>query len=429
MPNSKSFLKVWAQINAPFRRLKCAGSVSIPFWVLYLFIFAVVFTWSWPLAEFLIVHASGISQGACLGCNNVWTGTNTFNGNVTGGAASNVDLSGVASLLTPAYIVRTDTNSTMNAGKGISFTSSATTGSLRLVGSAYPTGALLSGQANLDLNGNDSFFDGMNWRLHPYFPCADPCVGTPSFPAGIGKTTSGGLMSLAVAGTDYASPSATNAQTTTYSVTTADFAACRLIQTASASFTITLLASAPPDGQCIRILNYGSGLITIARNGLNINGVASNVGIFPATSNNPHGMIITSNGSSYFAQSLSDPSAGLLIADANNPPSANELRISSGNDMIRVTGDHIWGGANVDIGISSSDPSAAAPTAKFTYPGFANAFGMAGNLQWINTVAQPTCDVTHRGLVWYVAGATSVKDTFNFCAKDAGDAYAWRTIY
>jgi hypothetical protein len=43
--------------------------------------------------------------------------------------------------------------------------------------------------------------------------------------------------------------------------------------------------------------------------------------------------------------------------------------------------------------------------------------------------AQPACNAANRGFVWYVAGGTGVKDTYNFCAKDAADVYAWRVIY
>ena len=48
----------------------------------------------------------------------------------------------------------------------------------------------------------------------------------------------------------------------------------------------------------------------------------------------------------------------------------------------------------------------------------------------LNTVtAQPTCDSTARGTFWAVQGAAGVKDSVQVCAKDAGDAYAWRTVY
>jgi hypothetical protein len=42
---------------------------------------------------------------------------------------------------------------------------------------------------------------------------------------------------------------------------------------------------------------------------------------------------------------------------------------------------------------------------------------------------QPACSVTLRGRFWTVFGATGTKDSVTVCAKDATNAYAWRTIY
>src|SRR5678816_1621506 len=42
---------------------------------------------------------------------------------------------------------------------------------------------------------------------------------------------------------------------------------------------------------------------------------------------------------------------------------------------------------------------------------------------------QPTCGVTVRGRQWFVAGVPGIKDSLSVCAKDASNAYAWRTLY
>ena len=42
---------------------------------------------------------------------------------------------------------------------------------------------------------------------------------------------------------------------------------------------------------------------------------------------------------------------------------------------------------------------------------------------------RPTCAVAIRGEFFFDAGAGGVKDSVAVCAKDAADAYAWRTIY
>lgn len=43
--------------------------------------------------------------------------------------------------------------------------------------------------------------------------------------------------------------------------------------------------------------------------------------------------------------------------------------------------------------------------------------------------AQPSCNSSQRGRIWQTLGASGVKDSVTVCAKDATDAYAWRTIY
>jgi hypothetical protein len=48
----------------------------------------------------------------------------------------------------------------------------------------------------------------------------------------------------------------------------------------------------------------------------------------------------------------------------------------------------------------------------------------------LNTVtAKPTCDATVRGTLWVTQGGAGVKDAVEVCAKDAGDVFAWRTIF
>ncbi|MBI2451235.1 MAG: prepilin-type N-terminal cleavage/methylation domain-containing protein, partial [Parcubacteria group bacterium] len=48
----------------------------------------------------------------------------------------------------------------------------------------------------------------------------------------------------------------------------------------------------------------------------------------------------------------------------------------------------------------------------------------------LNTVtAKPTCSSTTRGTFWATQNGVGVKDNVEVCAKDAANAYAWRTIY
>lgn len=52
-----------------------------------------------------------------------------------------------------------------------------------------------------------------------------------------------------------------------------------------------------------------------------------------------------------------------------------------------------------------------------------------GGLQASTTKTKPTCDNTVRGTFWATQSGAGVKDAVEVCAKDAADAYAWRTIY
>lgn len=97
-----------------------------------------------------------------------------------------------------------------------------------------------------------------------------------------------------------------NAQTGTYQVLAADFTFCKTITVASGTFTITLVASGtqPADGTCVRVLNYGSGVVTVARSGQNINGSTSSQTVAAGSASAPNGLLVTSDGTNYFAQPL-----------------------------------------------------------------------------------------------------------------------------
>lgn len=65
--------------------------------------------------------------------------------------------------------------------------------------------------------------------------------------------------------------------------------------------------------------------------------------------------------------------------------------------------------------------------ARFRYNGTNWVMG-AGGLQY-TTAAEPACNAGNRGMTWYVAGGAGVADTYRICRKDAGDAYAWVTLF
>ena len=103
--------------------------------------------------------------------------------------------------------------------------------------------------------------------------------------------------------------SAVNAQTSTYQVLASDFSNYKTIAVSSGTFTITLVASGsqPANGQYINVLNYGNGLITIARSGQNINGGTSSILLPPAKAGLPTSTTVTSDGTNYVATLVLPP--------------------------------------------------------------------------------------------------------------------------
>lgn len=100
-----------------------------------------------------------------------------------------------------------------------------------------------------------------------------------------------------------------SAKTTTYTATVADFAAYTTFTVASGTFTITLPINTgqPAAGTFIRVVNYGTGTVTIARNGQNLNGGTASLIIRPGSATNPKDARIFSDGTNYFATSEGGP--------------------------------------------------------------------------------------------------------------------------
>ena len=97
--------------------------------------------------------------------------------------------------------------------------------------------------------------------------------------------------------------SAINTQTGTYQVLASDFYLYKTIVVTSGTFTITLVASGsqPANGQYIKVVNVGSGTVTIARSGQNINAGTTSLTLPATTGTAPNGAYIESDGTNYFA--------------------------------------------------------------------------------------------------------------------------------
>jgi len=130
-----------------------------------------------------------------------------------------------------------------------------------------------------------------------------------------------GILPIANGGTGVVALFATNAQTSTYQVLAADFAACKTITVASGTFTITLVASGsqPTTGQCVNIVNYGAGVVTVARSGQNINGAAGNLTLNAGSATAPTSTFIVSDGTNYFA-TVDEGTTGTVTSVATTSP-------------------------------------------------------------------------------------------------------------
>ena len=149
--------------------------------------------------------------------------------------------------------------------------------------------------------------------------------GTSAAPSGISPGATGTFLTGqgASANPSFVTLSAINPQTATYQVLAADFSSYKTITVASGTFTITLVASGtqPPAGQYINVVNYGTGTVTIARSGQNLNGATTSITLSPGTSVNSTGATIWSDGTNYFASIDEDnANTGTVTSIATTSP-------------------------------------------------------------------------------------------------------------
>lgn len=138
----------------------------------------------------------------------------------------------------------------------------------------------------------------------------------------------GGSCSLPLSGV--------NPQAATYQVLASDFSSYNTIPVSSGTFGITLVASGtqPPAGQYINIINYGSGILTVAVSGQLLNGGSSSLVLGPGTATAPVAVKITSDGTNYFAN-FAD--AGTVTQNGNL--TAHNCLIGGANGTTDITTD------------------------------------------------------------------------------------------
>lgn len=139
-----------------------------------------------------------------------------------------------------------------------------------------------------------------------------------------------------------------NSQTATYPTVSADFQSYKTITVPSGTFTITLVASGsqPANGQYVEVINYGSGTVTIARNGQFINGGTSSIVLGPGCSAAaPCTAKIRSDGGNYIATVGGASGGGTMVYPgagvANSTGSGWGTSYTVGttaNDLVQLNG-------------------------------------------------------------------------------------------
>ncbi len=87
-----------------------------------------------------------------------------------------------------------------------------------------------------------------------------------------------------------------------------------------------------------------------------------------------------------------------------------------------------WASGSSEVALQGVGPGFVAGS-NVTLTQTGNSLTIAASLEALPSGAQPTCTVSTGGFLWYLPGASGVKDTIQVCAKDATNTYSWRTLY
>ena len=95
---------------------------------------------------------------------------------------------------------------------------------------------------------------------------------------------------------------------------------------------------------------------------------------------------------------------------------------------IWTAGGGVWVSGNSEVALQSGAPSFSAGS-NVTLTQTANSVNVAASFTAFPSGAQPVCAASTGGFPWYTPGGSGVKDSVQVCAKDATNAYAWRTLF
>ena len=166
--------------------------------------------------------------------------------------------------------------------------------------------------------------------------------------------------------------------------------------------------------------SYGNYLTAIGKGALF---EATNAGLASTAVGFQAGYNVTSGGYNVFLGSFVSASGGITSGSNNivigkdptllTPTTSNQLDMGN---LIFATG--LGEGSTLSTGAVGI--GVVAPT---------QTLEVNGGVRLNTSTSKPTCDSTQRGTFWVTESGAGVKDAVEVCAKDAANAYAWRTIY
>lgn len=106
---------------------------------------------------------------------------------------------------------------------------------------------------------------------------------------------------------------------------------------------------------------------------------------------------------------------GTGVTDTEKMRLSNAGGLSLGSSYVRTDA----GAGNIIID-GSLGIGTKAPTEKLE---------VNGGVKLNTASAKPGCDTAKRGTMWFTQGTGGTKDSFEVCAKDGSDSYAWRSLY
>jgi hypothetical protein len=96
---------------------------------------------------------------------------------------------------------------------------------------------------------------------------------------------------------------------------------------------------------------------------------------------------------------------------------------------IGITGGADTGGTAKNVIVQGQNHTGSSDGGAVIIRGGDSSTANGGGITFKTPGTKPTCASGVRGMYWHTLGGTGVKDDIQVCAKDAADAYAWRTIY